>query len=230
MKHFAFISDFDGTLTERDFYHILIDKYLGAEGRKFYMEWKKKEKINVPFLNRIFEWSGLTEEALKEEILKLPFDKDGKKLIDEVRSQGGDFYIVSAGTSYYIKIFLEYLGLSDVEVISMPAKYKEGHLTIEPDEKNPYFSKDFGLDKRKVLETLKKEKAYDFIYFAGDSEPDLTATYGADVAFTKGELSFLINENKQENKQGDKQENGIQIPVENCGEMLNYILARKEAL
>ena len=54
MNKFAFVSDFDGTLTKKDFYHIIIDKYLQDKGWKFYDEWKKTKKINVEFLNKIF--------------------------------------------------------------------------------------------------------------------------------------------------------------------------------
>lgn len=215
MKKFAFVSDFDGTLTERDFYHILIDRYIGKEGREFYREWKKTEKINVPFLNRIFAWSGLSEEALREEIYRLPFDPYGKKLIDEVEEQGGDFYIVSAGTSYYIDIFLKHLGLDHVKVISMPASYIDGRLVIQPDPQNPYFSTEFGLDKQKVMETLRREHGYDFMYFSGDSEPDYRAALYADVSFTKGELTELIRER---NEQSDRR-----VSVNGCADILAYL-------
>ena len=215
MNKFAFVADFDGTLTEKDFYNILIDKYIGEEGHRFYEEWKRKEKVGVAFLNRIFEWSGLTEEELQAEILKIPFDINGQRLIEEVHAQGGDFYIVSAGTSYYIKIFLSHIDLEDVAVISIPASYVDGHLKIQPDKSDPYFSVDFGIDKRKVIETLKKENGYDFVYFAGDSEPDLTAAISADLAFTMGELSELMKEAGKPH-----------IVVNNCGEILNYLVER----
>lgn len=215
MKKFAFVADFDGTLTEKDFYNILIDKYIGEEGHRLYEEWKKREKVGVNFLNKIFAWVTLSEADLEAEILKIPFDINGQRLIEEVRAQGGDFYIVSAGTSYYIKIFLSHIGLGDVNVISMPATYVDGHLKVQPDKSNPYYSEDFGLDKRKVVEGLKKENGYDFVYFAGDSEPDLTAAISADLAFTMGELSELME------KAGKPH-----IVVDNCGEILNYLVER----
>ena len=70
MKKFAFVSDFDGTLTERDFYHIVIDKFLGDEGRKMYIEQKKNGKIDVPFLNSIFGKIGFVNPP-KEQALEL---------------------------------------------------------------------------------------------------------------------------------------------------------------
>ena len=78
MKRFAFVSDFDGTLTERDFYHIIIDKYHKDWGRSFYEEWKKTNKINVDFLNKIFGAMNRSENEIWEEIMHIPFDKNAK--------------------------------------------------------------------------------------------------------------------------------------------------------
>ena len=41
-KKFAFISDFDGTLTNKDFYKMIIDEYLGEEGKELYKAWRRK--------------------------------------------------------------------------------------------------------------------------------------------------------------------------------------------
>ncbi|MCX7710155.1 MAG: MtnX-like HAD-IB family phosphatase [Clostridia bacterium] len=202
MKKFAFVSDFDGTLTSRDFYHIVIDKYYHDWGRDFYTEWKKTKKINVEFLNKIFGAMGKTEEEIREEIYQLPFDPYAEDFIRKVQESGGDFYILSAGTSYYIKIFLQYRGIENVPVISMEGKYKAGGIEITPDRTSPYFSEVFGLDKSKVIKELKTQ--YEKVFFAGDSEPDLAAAKAADLAFAKAELKDLME------KEGD-----TFIPMEN---------------
>ncbi|WP_010244254.1 MtnX-like HAD-IB family phosphatase [Acetivibrio cellulolyticus] len=190
MKKFAFISDFDGTLSAKDFYHIIIDKYLGREGKEFYTEWKRTKKINVEFLNKIFGSVNLSEKQLFEEITKIPIDAYAGDFINRVRKSCGDFYIVSAGTSYYIKILLEYLGIKDVQVISMEGVYSNGGIKIMPDSSSLYYSDVFGLDKRKFVESIKKD--YEYIIFAGDSEPDLGAAKAADIVYARGELVELL--------------------------------------
>jgi len=190
MKKFAFVSDFDGTLSSKDFYHIIIDKYLGSQGKEFYVEWKKTKKINVEFLNKIFGSINLTEKQIFDEIIKIPLDAHAQDFISNVKNNNGDFYIVSAGTSYYIKILFEYLGIKDVQVISMEGVYSNGCVKITPDSSSPYFSDVFGLDKRKVLERIRKD--YEYIFFAGDSEPDLAAAKVADLAYARGELEELL--------------------------------------
>ena len=190
MKKFAFVSDFDGTLTDRDFYHIVIDKYLKDWGRGFYEDWKKDKKINVEFLNKIFGSMGKTEDEIKEEILKLPFDKHAKAFMEKVDNYGGHFYILSAGTSYYIEILLNHLNIKNVTVISMKGIYKDRGINIIPDKNSRYNSEVFGLDKKKVIEDLKQE--YGFVFFAGDSEPDLRAAKAANTAFARGDLVELL--------------------------------------
>lgn len=190
MATFAFVSDFDGTLTQRDFYHIIIDKYLEDWGRKYYEDWKRNNKINVEFLNKIFGSIGRLEEEIREDIHQIPIDEYAVKFIKKVQAQGGRFYILSAGTSYYIEILLEHLGIKEVTVISMKGCYKNGGIEITPDPTSPYYSEVFGLNKRQVIEDLKKE--YDRVFFAGDSEPDLEAAKASDLAFAKSELKELL--------------------------------------
>ena len=48
-KKFAFISDFDGTLTHKDFYQMIIDEYLGEEGKDY-----TKHGVRVNIKIRIF--------------------------------------------------------------------------------------------------------------------------------------------------------------------------------
>jgi 2-hydroxy-3-keto-5-methylthiopentenyl-1-phosphate phosphatase len=80
MQRMAFVSDFDGTLTFKDFYHIVIDKYMGDKGRNLYTEWKKTRKTNVEFLNLIFGSLNLTQDELTREILDIPFDRTAVRL------------------------------------------------------------------------------------------------------------------------------------------------------
>jgi len=190
MKKFAFVSDFDGTLSLKDFYHIVIDKYLGKEGHQFYLNWKKEKKIDVEFLNIIFSQMDRSEQEILEDILEIPLDPYAVEFIELVQAKGGDFYILSAGTSYYIKKLIEHLGLKNITIFSMEGVYKNRGLEIIPDKSSRYFSTVFGVDKGLFVEDLKKE--YEKVFFAGDSEPDKTACKAATIGFAKSELLSLL--------------------------------------
>ncbi|MCX5774717.1 MAG: MtnX-like HAD-IB family phosphatase [Fusobacteria bacterium] len=190
MKKFAFVSDFDGTLSLKDFYHIVIDKYLGQSGREFYLNWKKNKKIDVEFLNIIFGQMNRSEDELFQDIIDIPLDPYAVEFIELIQARGGDFYILSAGTSYYIKKLIKHLGLENITIFSMEAIYKNRGLEIIPDMSSRYFSTVFGVDKGLFVDDLKQK--YDTVFFAGDSEPDKTACKAATVGFAKSELLVIL--------------------------------------
>lgn len=192
MKNFAFVSDFDGTLTDRDFYHIVMDKYLKDWAWEYYDQWRKTKKINVDFLNRIFGSMDRSEEEILEDILALPLDSNAVEFIQRVENNGGDFYILSAGTSYYIKKLLAHLNLEKVTVISMEGAYVNRGIKILPDPENEFYSSTWGVDKEKVILSLKGK--YEKVYFAGDSEPDVGAAGAADLAFARNDLKRLLSD------------------------------------
>ena len=190
MKKFAFVSDFDGTLTDRDFYHIVMDKYLKDWAWEYYDEWRKTKKINVDFLNKIFGSMDRNEEEILEDILELPLDPYAMEFIKKVEDRGGDFYILSAGTSYYIKKLLAHHKIDSVTVVSMEGKYHNRGITIMPDPQSEFYSNLWGVDKAKVVLSLKAK--YEKVYFAGDSEPDIGAAKESDCAFARNDLKTLL--------------------------------------
>lgn len=191
MRDFAFVSDFDGTLTDRDFYHIVIDKYLKDWGWVYYDEWRKTKKINVEFLNKILGAMDRSEEEIMQDILEIPLDSYAIDFIKKVESCSGDFYILSAGTSYYIKKLLAHFNINNVTVVSMEGVYKNRGIEIIPDRQSEFYSDVWGVDKAKFILTLKQK--YPKVYFAGDSEPDIGAAKASDCAFARNTLQELLS-------------------------------------
>lgn len=186
-----FVSDFDGTLTQKDFYKIMIDDYLGDEGKQYYQDWIKTGKIDVDFLNKIFSWIEVDEERYKELIGKVDIDGFLSDFRDYLNSQQIDFMILSAGFDLYIQDALKLRGLDDIKVVTNPGVYENQRLRMAPDESAPHYSALFGIDKGQVVESLRDE--YDVIYFAGDSEPDLKAAENADYVYAKEQLAELMD-------------------------------------
>lgn len=192
MKDQIFIADFDGTLTEKDFYWIIIDDYIGEAGKAYYTEWKKDQKIGVEFLNKIFTWYDFTKEEHDDAIRKVAIDHSLKNLEGWTSVHGCDFMILSAGFRHYIDAVLELEGLSHIPVITNEGVFEKGHFIIQPDEGAWYYHPVYGVNKEKVIQHYKKD--YNKVYFAGDSEPDYLAAIAADVRFAKGELKRLLEE------------------------------------
>lgn len=192
MSHgeFVFVSDFDGTLTKKDFYQMMIDDYLGDAGQTLYKEWRQGLHLDKDFLGKIYSTINREEDEILKDILRIEWDESAHEFIQKVRKCGGEFIILSAGTSYYIERLLKEKGLSDVKVYSNPGIYKDKGIHLQIDKNSLYYSERYGIDKAKVVEDLKKQ--YTHVYYAGDSAPDILPCKIADMAFAKGSLQEML--------------------------------------
>lgn len=191
-KKFVFISDFDGTLTHKDFYQMIIDDYLGEEGEALYKAWRRKEYKDRDFLHKIYSSMNRSEEEILEDIIRIEWDDSAECVIEAIKKTGGDFVILSAGTSYYIERLLQQKGISGIKIYSNPGEYKEKGIHLVIDEKNPYFSDVYGIDKGKVVAELKEK--YPYVYYAGDSAPDIPPCKLANTCFAKDKLQEMLKE------------------------------------
>lgn len=191
MKDFVFISDFDGTITAKDFYWILLDDYIGQKGIDFYYEWKKSKKIGTEFLNTVFTWHTFTDEERLEALGKVEVDESLIPVIELIEELNGEFIILSAGFDYYINHVLKLKELTDIKLLTNKGDYKNNTFIMEPDKASEFYSPVYGIDKGKVArhyKTLAKK-----LYFVGDSEPDYYAAIEADVIFAKTELANILD-------------------------------------
>ncbi|WP_273852661.1 MtnX-like HAD-IB family phosphatase [Guptibacillus spartinae] len=191
MKKWAFVSDFDGTISKKDFYWLVIDTYY-PEGKELYKKWKAGEMQDIDFLSQVFQSIDQHEEQIIQDILTLPIDEHVPSFIQKVQESGGDFYILSAGTDYYIHHILEQYGIQDVPVFSNKGYYEDKNVHLSIDENHKHYSRRYGIDKSKVIAELKE--TYDVVYFAGDSEPDSHPAKVADLTFAKDALQDLLKE------------------------------------
>ncbi len=192
MKPFIFVSDFDGTITTKDFYWILLESFIGEEGIRHYREWKQSEKIGTAFLNKVFRWTHLSKEEHEKALDMVEVDPQLASVIEYVRRKNGDFAILSAGFDYYIKKALDKEGLHDIDLYTNPGVFEDGFFEMRPDKKSPFYSPVYGIDKGKVLTVIQQD--YETVCFAGDSEPDIHAARHADLVFAKNELAHLMEE------------------------------------
>jgi len=196
MKEFAFISDFDGTLTKKDFYKIMSEAYLKEEYLPLFKSWKNGEMKDREYLSYVFNNVKRSEAEIDEDILSIPFDPSAKDFIKQVKGAGGDFIVVSAGTSYYINKIFEKHNIEGVDVYSNKGVFKDNGIYFDLDENSEFYSDRYGIDKLIVVEKLKNN--YKKIFYAGDSEPDLKPAIVADVIFATGELVELLKKEKKE--------------------------------
>ncbi len=191
MKKWAFVSDFDGTISKEDFYKMVMNRYY-PEGEERYKLWKNDELLDIEFLSDVFTSIDQEEEQILRDILTIPIDEYVPTFIKYVQNQGGDFYILSAGTDYYIYQILQKYGIKNVKVFSNEGYYHERNIHMKIDKEHPHYSERYGIDKSKVILELKEQ--YDTLYFAGDSEPDSHPAQYADITYAKDALQDILRE------------------------------------
>jgi len=192
MKDFIFISDFDGTLTDEDFYYIVMKKFLGDNGMEIYKDWINGKMTVFEFLRKIFGSVNASEEEIIKSVMDIKFDTYAKGFIDSVKEANGEFMILSAGCSYYIHKLLEHLNIKNIKVISNNGVYENGKIVMTADKNSTFYSEIYGIDKALVVEHYKS--MYPKVYFAGDSEPDFRASKKADIVFARGHLQKMIRD------------------------------------
>ncbi|EDL66339.1 MtnX-like HAD-IB family phosphatase [Bacillus sp. SG-1] len=212
MKKWAFVSDFDGTISDRDYYDLILENHYN-EGEQLYKQWKKGEMKDIEFLREVFKNINEDEENIIDEIRTLPIDEYSMDFIKKVQQNGGDFYILSAGTDYYIDHLLDHYGIEDVKVFSNEGYYENQGIHLNLDESHPHYHDRYGIDKSKVIQDLQNE--YETVHFIGDSEPDTHPAQHADIVFAKKALQEMLRE-----------KNVDFVPVKTFKEVEDYL--RKE--
>lgn len=195
MKNFVFVSDFDGTLTDKDFYKIITDEYLKDECKEMYQDWRAKKIKDIDYLGYIFKNIRRNEEEIYEDIMRIIIDPYAKDFINNIKEAGGDFIVVSAGSSYYIDKVFEKHGIDGVEIYSNKGTFKDKGIHFVLDETSEVYSPIYGIDKAKVIAKLRGK--YEKVFYAGDSEPDFKAAILADVVFARGGLIELLQNDRR---------------------------------
>lgn len=192
----ALVSDFDGTISKEDFFYYVIDNHLSPEDISPWKDYQAGKITHVEGLRRIFSKISMSESDLKTFILGLPIEEHFLETLKFCNDNNIDFYVLSAGSDYYIKIIFDKFNVSDkLQLFSNPSVYeKDGGIKILPsDETSLFYSEDYGINKKLALMNIKQK--YEKVIFAGDGTPDFEAAKLADIVFARGDLLKLCKQN-----------------------------------
>lgn len=192
------ITDFDGTITEKDVCYMLLERYAD-------FNWKD---IDDKWING--EYS--TEDAYRSILSKLNLDRnDFDRLIDEVKvdesfktfallckEENVPLKIASDGLDYYIKKILKNLGLEFIPIFSNKLRFEgeKWEMSFPNIKKNRCPRKDnpCGCCKATVVENERDRGQK--VVFIGDGASDRCPAEIADYVFAKGYLEKYCLEKK----------------------------------
>lgn len=186
-KPFLFITDFDGTATQKDVYLLFLEKYHKQQSINEIETKNINNKLNAfQYLNAVFNNVGKTENEILEDLKSIALDEHFKKFVTFLSNNNCDLVIVSAGGSCYIEKILANNNLSHIPFHANDSKFINGGVEIYYNTNSTFHSEKFGIDKEKVVFHYRVK--YQTIFFAGDSSPDYHAGLASDYRFAKGLL------------------------------------------
>ena len=188
----ALVTDFDGTMTSRDVYELVLERFGPPPGPDPFEAYRVGEITHLEAMQRIFARAD-DEQALLDLLPRVGLQPRLRGLVERLDTAGWDVVVVSAGCRWYIDRLLGAAGV-EVEVHSNPGHFEPGRgLVIErPD--GAFVSESVGIDKAAVVRHVQATRAP--VAFAGDGLADLPAArlVPAELRFARGDLAVAAAE------------------------------------
>src|SRR5262245_43128808 len=197
MNESAFVSDFDGTVTDIDVYALIAERYMPADHPDYFAEYRTGQITHLEAMQAFFHFAPSETRALDQLLHDTRPDTQLGDCVRRLEANGWDFIIVSAGSSWYIERILECAGVS-ATIHSNPGRIEEGRgLVLRLPEESPFFSPQAGIDKAGVVRAaLKRHKR---VAFAGDGPPDVEPALlvAPSLRFARRFLAQALNDRGQ---------------------------------
>jgi 2-hydroxy-3-keto-5-methylthiopentenyl-1-phosphate phosphatase len=164
------VSDFDGTMTERDFFRVALSRLPPGAAAP----WECYEQgltSHFAALAEIFSGLRVDQREFDALLTEMRVESDLAKTLDRLRQAGWSLVIASAGCVFYIERILHLTGIKAV-IHANPGDFIPGQgLIMKPPLQSPFFAAETGIDKAAIVRH-NLEQGLDTA-FAGDGRPDL---------------------------------------------------------
>jgi 2-hydroxy-3-keto-5-methylthiopentenyl-1-phosphate phosphatase len=168
------VTDFDGTLTEFDFYEKALEHVDQRDMPDYWSQYSAGKITHFEAMKGIFSHIRCSRDEVEGIMDSLNIEPDLSVCLETLSESGWKVAIVSAGSRWYIDRILNKLGISQdtVEIHASPGEFSpERGLVLSLPEGSPYCSKSHGIDKVRIVE--EGLTRYDRVAFAGNGPPDL---------------------------------------------------------
>ncbi len=190
MPRNALITDFDGTITLRDFYELAVAHCLGPDIPDYWSGYATGAISHFDAIAGIFSHIRCPESAVRALVPQMDADPQLGTAVRQLEAAGWDVIIVSNGSLWYIEQILAVAGLSHLAVHANPGLFVEGGgLVLERPLDSPFHSPTHGIDKCAVYREAVAR--YGRVAFAGNGSPDEAAALLAppELRFARGWLA-----------------------------------------
>lgn len=182
----VFVSDFDGTITDDDFFTYTTNAYFDNEALYPWREYLAGKKSHFEALREMFSQIHVPEKNLENLIMQIKIDDNIDKVFSLCNKKNIKLYICSAGNDYYIKKMIgKKLEKYNITLVTNNGSYSQnkGLEMKTPSKDYKFYDANIGISKYKLVKSLKDEGC--FVVFAGDGPPDFEPAKIADVVFAR---------------------------------------------
>lgn len=164
------ISDFDGTLANRDFFQLILDRYQPPEAQEIWDGFKSGDLSLFEALAGVFG-SLRTDLAGAEALVRELEPSPGLgQAFHRLQDAGWELQIASAGCGWYIERFLDWQGI-EAEIHACPGDFDPGKgLVMRPATDARFADEEHGIDKPAVVRAALARDPV--VAVAGDSGTD----------------------------------------------------------
>jgi 2-hydroxy-3-keto-5-methylthiopentenyl-1-phosphate phosphatase len=193
------VTDFDGTITDRDFYLLVARQYMPRSAPDYWTLYSRGMLTHFQAMQRFYSHTPADEAALGRLLDETAPDPLLRQSVERLKAAGWQVRIASAGSSWYIERLLARAGVTGVEIHASPGTIEpERGLVLRLPEGSPYLSRESGIDKEAVVrEALSRA---DVVAFAGDGPPDVgpALMVAPEMRFARGWLAGELHRRGEE--------------------------------
>jgi len=188
----AFVTDFDGTITDDDFFQYVTDAFLDEDALEPWRLYLAGRLTHFEALRRIYGSLRAGEDEMAALLATVRVDADVVPTFELLRGAGVTVVIASAGCDFYINALLgNEIRRLGIGLVTNPSRYsrKNGLVMERLPEASPFRDEDVGISKAQVVAGLRDDGFR--VVFAGDGPPDIEPARIADAVFARGRLLDL---------------------------------------
>ena len=188
------VSDFDGTMTRRDFFKLATEQLLPPDGPNFWSEYRAGRITHFEALRRYFAEIRTSESDVLNVVDRMELDPGLPQAVAQLRQAGWNVIVTSAGCDWYIRRLLAQAGV-ELEVHSNPGRFVPGlGLQMEMPVGSPFVSPTLGVDKAQIVRRHVGQGRT--VAFAGDGFPDEEAALMVPgrLRFARGDLADVLKQ------------------------------------
>src|SRR5262245_29561493 len=119
------VSDFDGTITHKDFYSLLAERYVPAGTPDYFAQYRAGRITHFDAMAAYFAFVPTQEQQLEDLLEASEADPDLGASAALLERAGWELLIVSAGSSWYVERVLRRAGVT-ATVYSNPGRLAHG--------------------------------------------------------------------------------------------------------